>query len=233
MTSSMAPATDRPIETQTREPVSAAVVWLHGLGADGYDFAGIVPELRLASDFGVRFVFPHAPMRPVTLNNGYVMRAWYDLNFTDKGIWQEQKHIDESVQAVHTLVAREVDRGVPAERIVLAGFSQGGVIALHAALRSERRLAGAVVLSAPIPSLDELLARAAAANAGLPVFLGYGRYDTIGPMIYGKQVQAALGRESYPVEWHDYPMEHSVCGEEVSDIGGFLGRVLGRPGATP
>src|SRR5690606_2388011 len=168
---------DPPIELQTAREPDAAVIWLHGLGADGHDFAGVGPELGLPPAAAIRFVFPHAPMRPVTINAGYVMRAWYDIAHTPEGFAQNEVHLAEAVQILHGLIEREVGRGVAAERIVVAGFSQGGAVALHGALRCGQRLAGGVILSAPVPYLDDLLRGAQAANAKLPLFVGHGRYD--------------------------------------------------------
>jgi phospholipase/carboxylesterase len=217
-----------PVEIQTSAAIGASVIWLHGLGADGHDFAGLVPELRLPATPGIRFVFPHAPMRPVTLNNGYVMRAWYDINFAGGGVQQNEAQLAATVSDIHALIAREAERGVPAERVVVAGFSQGGVVALYSALCYPQRLAGTVVLSAPVAaSAERMVVDATPANAKLPVFLGYGRYDQLVPMALGLQLLAGLRARGYPVEWHDYPVEHSVCGEEVRAISDFLMRVVG------
>jgi phospholipase/carboxylesterase len=217
---------DSPIELETAANPSAAVIWLHGLGADGHDFAGIVPELGLPATLAVRFVFPHAPMRPVSINSGYVMRAWYDIAAGAQGFTQNAAHLAESVQILHGLIDRERKRGIAATRVVVAGFSQGGAVALHGALRSPERLAGAVVLSAPLPYVDELLHEAAPANAGLPVFLAHGMRDAMVPFAYGETAHTKLQAQGYPVEWHAYPLEHSVNLEEIRDIGQFLAKVL-------
>jgi phospholipase/carboxylesterase len=218
---------DPPIEVQTAENVSAAVIWLHGLGADGNDFAGVVPELRLPGARGVRFIFPHAPYRPVTINNGYIMRAWYDLAWDERGFRQDATHIAESVRELHGLIERERERGIAAERIVLAGFSQGGVMALHSALRYPKRLGGGVVLSAPAVYLDDLLAEATAVSLQLPLLVAHGRRDPVVPFALGQKARDALRARGYPVEWHEYEMEHSVCWEEVVEVGRFIGKVLG------
>lgn len=218
---------DPPIEMQTVAEPSAAVIWLHGLGADGSDFAGIVPELGLPARLGARFVFPHAPMRPVTINGGMVMRAWYDISPGANGFVQDGKQLAESVRILFGLIERERVRGIAAERIVVAGFSQGGAVALHTALRSPRRLAGAVVLSAPVPYLEELLQEADPANSDLPLFVAHGVADPMVPFAFGEAVSARLQELGRPVEWHAYNVAHGVNMEEIRDIGRFLTTVLG------
>lgn len=222
----MAHQHETPIEIETGRSPSAAVIWLHGLGADGNDFAGIVPELGLPPTLAARFIFPHAPMRPVTINGGYVMRAWYDIAATGQNFTQNAGHIAESVGLLHEIIRRETARGVPASAIVVAGFSQGGAIALQGALRFPQRLAGAAVLSAPAPHLDGLLREASPANAKMPVFLAHGLYDQVVPYGQGERAQALLSSQGYAVEWHSYPLEHSVNLEEIRDIGLFLTKVL-------
>lgn len=220
-------ALDLPIEYQTAAAPQAAVIWLHGLGADGSDFAGIVPELGLPPGLAVRFVFPHAPMRPVTINGGYVMRAWYDIGMGERGFVQDRSHLAEAVEIVGGLIERERSRGIPPRRIALAGFSQGGAVALHAGLRYPERLAGIVALSAPTPYLDELLDSASGANADVPIFAAHGRYDAMVPFALGEAVARQLQARGRPVEWHAYNLEHSVSLEEIRDIGRFLARALG------
>ena len=219
-------ASDLPIEIQTAANPTAAVIWLHGLGADGHDFAGIVPELNLPAAAAVRFVFPHAPLRPVTLNAGFVMRAWYDIAAGERGFVQDAAHLDESVKLLHGWIERERTRGVGPGRVIVGGFSQGGTVALHGALRFPERLAGAVVLSAPVPHVEELLRVSSRANADLPVFIAHGTRDPMVPFAYGESVSARLRAQSYPVEWHAYDVEHGVTLEEIQDIGRFLTRVL-------
>lgn len=219
-------ALDPPIELQTAANPSAAVIWLHGLGADGRDFAGIVPELGLPASVAVRFVFPHAPMRPVTLNAGFVMRAWYDIAAGERGFAQNPAHLAESVELLHGLIERERGRGIGPARIVVAGFSQGGAVALHGALRFPERLAGAVILSAPVPHVEELLRGVPPANADLPIFIAHGLNDPMVPFAYGETVSALLRARAYPVEWRPYNVEHSVSLEEIRDIGRFLTRAL-------
>lgn len=222
----MATGLDAPVVLETAPNPAATVIWLHGLGADGNDFVPIVPELGLPNGLAVRFIFPHAPMRPVTINGGYVMRAWYDITSADRGFQQNPEHIAESVRALHELIARESER-VPAARIVIAGFSQGGAIALAGVLRYPQSLAGAVVLSAPAPGMETLLREAAPANKTTPIFLAHGRYDQLVPFMYGDQARVQLLAQGYDVEWHAYNVEHTVSLEEVRDIGRFLTKVLG------
>lgn len=219
--------TEAPIEIEIGDGVpQAAVIWLHGLGADGSDFAGIVPELRLPAAAAVRFVFPHAPHRPVTLNNGYVMRAWYDLGMGEQGFMQDATHIAESVQAVHALARREMERGIEPQRIVFAGFSQGGVIALHAGLCWPQPLAGIMVLSAPLPDPDTL-ATSASVSRATPIFVGHGRSDQIAPLVLAQRAAESLRADGRTVEWRMYSMEHTVSREEIDDIGAWLGKALG------
>lgn len=217
---------DQPIEIEIGTGASAAVIWLHGLGADGHDFAGIVPELDLPASSGVRFVFPHAPFRPVTINNGYVMRAWYDVGFGPSGFAQNAEHLVESVGLVHALIGRQRDRGVPVSRIVLAGFSQGGTVALHAGLRHGERLAGVIALSAPVPFIAELLQDASPGSRGLPVLVAHGRRDPVVPFAAGEYAHEVLKTRGYPVEWHAYDIEHTVSYPEIRDVGRFLRRIL-------
>ena len=214
------------IEIETATTPAASIVWMHGLGADGNDFVDIVPALRLPADRGVRFVFPHAPMRPVTINGGYVMRAWYDIR-DDGGVRREDAAgVRASQAAIEALVARERGRGIPAAAIVLAGFSQGGAMALHTGLRHPGRLAGVMALSCSLPLADTLAAEAAAANRDVPIFMAHGTHDQMIPKARAQRAYDTLSGLDYKVEWHEYPMPHSVCMEEVADIADWLGRVL-------
>jgi phospholipase/carboxylesterase len=217
---------DPAIEIETGPSPTAAIIWLHGLGADGHDFVPIVPELHLPSTPAVRFVFPHAPERPVTLNGGYVMRAWYDIGLSDRGFFQNAEHLCEAEAIVVAYVARELTRGVSEERIVLAGFSQGGNVVLHAGLHHPCRLAGLMVLSAPVPDAAALVAQAAPANRTTPVFLAHGTEDTVAPYALGQQLAASLQQAAIPVQWCSYRMPHSVCPEEIADLSTWLRRVL-------
>lgn len=210
------------IERETGRPVTCSVIWLHGLGADGHDFEPIVPELRLPATAGVRFVFPHAPYRAVTINGGTVMRAWYDIAATDRGIRQDAAHVRESVARLHELIEQERRRGIASERIVTAGFSQGGAIALHGGLRYERSLAGILSLSAPVPFLDELCDQIHPANAATPVFLAHGRTDRVVPFESAEQARTGLTEHGLRVEWRAYDMDHTVTPVEIRDMARWL-----------
>jgi len=213
------------VELETGRAPDAAVIWLHGLGADGHDFEPVVPELRLPPALHVRFVFPHAPVRPVTLNMGMPMRAWYDIVQLGGGR-EDAAGIRESQSSVEALIGRERGRGIEPRRIVLAGFSQGGAIALQAGLRHGERLAGVLALSTYLPVAQTLAQERAPANADVPIFMAHGRFDEVIPMARAQQSRAALGALGYEVEWHEYAMPHSVCGEEIADIAGWLLRTL-------
>jgi phospholipase/carboxylesterase len=200
---------------------------MHGLGADGWDFVPIVRELPLPEEPALRFIFPHAPVRPVTINNGAEMRAWYDISMNDISRLADERGIRESQAAVERLIARERDRGVDPGRIVLAGFSQGGAIALQAGLRHGNRLAGIVALSSYLPLEASLDAEASSANRTTPIFIAHGTQDPVVPLQLAQSSKAALERRGYEVEWHTYAMGHNVHPEEIEAISAFLGRVLG------
>ena len=208
------------IEITTGPMPRLAVLWLHGLGADGHDFEPIVPELGLSVP--VRFVFPHAPVRPVTINGGMAMRAWYDILGFDRRAREDAAGIRASAAAVTELVDREIERGMSSDRIVLAGFSQGGAVALHTALREPRPLAGVLALSTYLPLAATLASERSAANARLPLFMAHGTDDGVLPLQLAETSRAALEALGYAVEWHAYPMAHSVCLEEVGAIGAWL-----------
>jgi len=217
------------IEIETAKNPSASVIWLHGLGADGNDFVPIVNELELDGTPAIRFVFPHAPMRPVTINNGYVMRAWYDVSFGDlegQSRLADERGVRESQAHITALIEREARRGIAAQDIVLAGFSQGGAIALQTGLRHPQKLAGVMALSAYLPLAESLLQEAAPANKTTPVFMAHGTYDPVVPLMMGAGSMTLLTGLGYAVEWRQYPMPHSVCPEEIQDIGAWLRRVL-------
>ncbi|MGH9464470.1 MAG: alpha/beta hydrolase [Thermoanaerobaculia bacterium] len=221
----------RCVEVEPRRPAEAAVIWLHGLGADGYDFEPIVPQLSLSHDHAVRFVFPHAPRIPVTINAGLIMPAWYDIaSFEPQG--QDERGIRRSDRQVRALLAREIERGVPAAKIVLAGFSQGGAIALFTGLRHGERLAGLMALSTYLPLPEQVAAEAAPANRDVPVFQAHGLYDPLVPLALGRATRDWLAERGYPGEWHEYPIQHQVCLEEIEEIGAWLARVL-EPTAPP
>jgi len=217
------------IEIETAKNPAAAVIWLHGLGADGNDFVPIVNELDLSGVPATRFVFPHAPMRPVTINNGQVMRAWYDVSFGDlegKSRRADAVGVHESQEQINALVEREAKRGIAARKVVLAGFSQGGAVALQTGLRYPQELAGVMALSTYLPLADSLPQEAAAANKSTPVFMAHGIYDPVVPLMMGAGSMTFLTGLGYLVEWKQYPMQHSLCAEEIQDIGAWLRRIL-------
>lgn len=214
------------IELETRPNPDAAVIWMHGLGADGNDFVPIVGELDLPASLGIRFIFPHAPMRPVTINGGMVMRAWYDIVGSDLTNRGDEAGIRDSQVRVERLMAREIARGIAPRRLVLAGFSQGGVIALQAGLRHPERLAGIMALSTYLALPQALAAEAHAANRGIPVFMAHGTADPMIRLDWAEASREALRAHGYVPEWHAYPMQHAVCIEEVGDISAWLARVL-------
>ena len=214
------------LQPATTDAVSASVIWLHGLGADGHDFVPIVPELHLPDTLPVRFIFPHAPHRPVTLNNGYVMRAWYDIKALALRAEEDAAGIRASEMLVCDLIQAEVAAGIKASRIVIAGFSQGGAIALQTALRYPQRLAGVLPLSTYLPLRDSLAAEASAANADIPILMCHGRQDTVVPVQLGERSRDALLTQGYAVDFRYYDMPHSVCAEEIRDIGLWLTSLL-------
>ena len=217
------------IELETNPNPTAAVIWMHGLGADGNDFVPIVNEIDLSGAPGIRFIFPHAPTRPVTINNGHVMRAWYDIAFGDlegKTRKADEKGVRESQAQIGQLIARENSRGIAALKIVLAGFSQGGAIALHTGLRYPETLAGVMALSTYLPLAESFAQEATPANAKTPVFMAHGTHDPVVPYAMGNSSREQLQQAGYALVWHEYPMQHSVCLEEVADIGRWLTSVL-------
>ena len=214
------------VEFENGSDPRTAVIWMHGLGADGHDFAPIVPELELPQSLAVRFVFPHAPMRPVTINNGWVMRAWYDVRPEAGERREDEAGVRASEQAIRLMIEREVTRGVTPERIVLAGFSQGGAMALHTALRYPERLAGVMALSCFLPLPQTLASEASAANRDAPIFMAHGTADALIPLERSRRAVNALQALGYTVEWHEYQMAHAVCPEEIAHISRWLTRVL-------
>jgi phospholipase/carboxylesterase len=214
------------IELESAPNPTAAVIWLHGLGADGNDFAGLVPELDLIGCPPIRFIFPHAPSIPVTLNGGYIMPAWYDIlgaNLVDR---QDAAGIQKSEHAIKALIENEVARGIPVERIVLAGFSQGCAMALHTGLRLPHRLAGIMALSGYLPLTDRFASERMLANANTPVFMAHGTQDPVVVLARGEKTRDALAAMGHPVQWHTYPMQHAVHPREIADIAAFLKQVL-------
>jgi len=215
------------VELETKPKPRHSVIWLHGLGADGHDFAPIIPEL-VAKDWpAIRFVFPHAPVRPVTINNGMKMRAWYDIAGTDIASRQDETGVRESVAQLDALIAREADRGVPAERVILAGFSQGGAVVLAGGVRHARRLGGVVALSTYLPIAEKTAAERSVANAELPIFMGHGSHDQVVPQTLGTRSRDVLRGLGYSVDWHSYPMAHQVNAEEIADLRQWLAVRLG------
>ena len=208
------------VEIETGSDPSGSVIWLHGLGADGHDFEAIVPELRLPESLSLRFVFPHAPVRPVTINAGIAMRAWYDIVSLDRDGPVDEAGITDSSAILDALIDREVERGIDAGNILVAGFSQGGAIAINTALRSTRKLAGLMALSSwlALPGAlegDNL-------DTSTPVFIAHGQFDPMVPLQYGRTSADKLIEAGFNVEWHDYPMAHAVCADEISDIRTWL-----------
>lgn len=217
------------IQIETAPNPTAAVIWLHGLGADGNDFAALVPELDLSGCPSIRFIFPHAPSIPVTVNGGYVMPAWYDIRGADLLSRQDDAGIRASELAVRALVDREIARDIPASRIVLAGFSQGCAMALHTGLRYPQTLAGIVALSGYLPLAETFAAERSAANARTPVFMAHGNQDPVVIPSRGSATRDLLTGLGYAVQWHSYPMPHSVHPREIEDIAAFLTDVLTHP----
>ena len=214
------------VELEPSTAADAAVVWMHGLGADGHDFESLVPELQLPSSLAVRFVFPHAPVRPVTINGGHRMRAWYDVAGFDRRAVQDERGIRESAEGIGALVKRERERGIAGSRILVAGFSQGGAMALFTALRWPERLGAIVALSTYLPLAESLQDEISPANKGVPVFMAHGQFDPILPQSLGETSRDALQSLGCPVDWHSYPMPHSLCLEEIADLRRFLLTVL-------
>ena len=220
------------IELNTGADPVGTIIWMHGLGADGWDFVPIVRELPLPDDLALRFIFPHAPVQAVTINNGMEMRAWYDIAMNDISRLPDEGGIRESQAAVERLIARERDRGVDSSRIVLAGFSQGGAIALQTGLRYANRLGGIVALSTYLPLEDSLDAEAASANRATPIFMAHGTDDPVVPVQLAEISRSLLQKRGYEIEWHTWPMPHSVCGEEIEAVSAFLGRIFGGGGGA-
>lgn len=210
------------IEINPTNPPQQTIIWMHGLGADGNDFVPVVPELHLPDSMPIRFVFPHAPVMPVTLNNGYKMRAWFDIYELTRSARIDESGIASAVDIVEKLIAREEARGISAANIILAGFSQGAVVALTTGLCYPERLGGIIALSGYLPVADKVFARASKANRDIPIFIAHGTDDPIVPYTHGKGTCMALKREGYSVTWHDYPMQHSVCATEIRDISDWI-----------
>ena len=214
------------VTLQPASPATSSIIWMHGLGADGNDFVPMVPELRLPISLNVRFVFPHATMRPVTWNNGYVMRAWYDIKALGLKAEEDASGIHQSEQSIRRLIQHELDQGIAANKIVIAGFSQGGAMALQVALRYPQRLAGVMPLSTYLPLRDTLADEANVANKDIPILMCHGRQDPVVPYQLGDDSRKLLEAQGYLVDFRSYNMPHSVCAEEVADVSQWLQQIL-------
>lgn len=217
------------LETVNINPTKSAwgsVIWLHGLGADGHDFTDIVPQLNLPDDLHLRFIFPHAPIRPVAINANMQMRAWFDVYGLENLDQEDEPGILDAQRAVTKLIEQEVANGVASDRIVLAGFSQGGAMSLYTGLRYDKPLAGIIALSTYLPLAKKLSAEASEANNQTPILMAHGRFDPVLPIILGKKTYELLEHLGYPIEWHEYPMAHQVCFEEIELIGKWLQHVF-------
>lgn len=227
---SPATAVRKPLDTivvTTGDTIEYSVIWLHGLGASGHDFEPIVPELKLLKRPGVRFLFPHAPVRPISINGGAAMRGWYDITSLDfDQREQDEEGTCDSAEQISDLIEREIDSGIAASNIILAGFSQGGAIALYTALTSKHKLGGVMALSTYLPLPNQALANAAKTK-GLPIFMAHGQYDETINIAYAERSLQALRDAGFGVEWHTYPIPHSVSSEEVNDIADWLKRLFG------
>ena len=214
------------VEINPSDPAKATVIWLHGLGADGHDFEAIAPQLQSELTVPTRFVFPHAPHRPVTVNGGYVMRAWYDIAAFDLSHAEDAAGIHASARQLSALIQREIHNGIAAEHIVVAGFSQGGAIALHSGLRYPQRLAGILALSTYLPLASTVNAERNPVNCDIPIFMAHGNEDTVVPLTHALASKDLLQELGYMVEWHSYEMPHSLCDQELHDISAWLTRTL-------
>lgn len=208
---------------ETSQPIKQSVIWLHGLGADGHDFAPIVPELNIPN---TRFIFPHAPHQPITMNNGYEMRAWYDLYGLTPQTKQDETGMRTMQKEIESLIKNEVAQGIPANRVVLAGFSQGGAMAFFTGLRYPEKLAGILALSTYVSLKEKLSAEACPANRDIPIFMAHGIFDSVITLETCKVSRQLLDKLDYAVEWHEYPMAHAVCPQEIEDITHFLKQVF-------
>lgn len=211
------------VEVTTGQNPVGSIIWLHGLGADGHDFEAIVPELRLPADLPLRFVFPHAPVQPVTINGGMAMRSWYDILSFDSVGRADRDGVLKSSEILEALIAREVERGIDANKIVVAGFSQGGAVAIHTALQTGHRIAGLMALSTYMALPDDAVN--AVCRKDLPIFMAHGSFDPVLRMDWGRASADKLIENGYSVDWHEYPMAHAVCPQEIADISRWLSDV--------
>jgi phospholipase/carboxylesterase len=214
------------VEINPKSEPYASIIWLHGLGADGHDFEPIVPELRLPGILPIRFIFPHAPRRPVTVNAGMVMRAWYDVLGMPGSGGIEQADFFESVDHLHALIQKEIESGISCERILLAGFSQGGAISLHTGLTYGKHLAGILALSTYLPTVDNIEEEISPVNKDVPIMMAHGTMDPMIPMAHALRTKQALRRLGYEISWHEYPIMHGVCTEEIQDISAWLLKIF-------
>ena len=214
------------IEIQPESEHKYSVIWLHGLGADGHDFEGLVPELHLTAKANIHFIFPNAPIQPVTINGGMSMRSWYDILEMSLERRVDIDGIYQSASLIAPLIRQEIDQGILSTNILLAGFSQGSVIALHAGLRYQHKLAGIVALSTYLPTVEQLKAERSAANHATPIFMAHGIIDPVVAVESGKAACDMLRSMGYNIEWHDYPMEHSLCIEEIEHISAFMNSIF-------
>ena len=205
-----------------KSSVTHAIIWLHGLGADGSDFVPLIPQLALPQDHSIRFIFPHAPVRPVTINNGFEMPAWFDIISLERTEKQDEQGIKQTQQTIEALIQEQLDQGIPSNNIFLAGFSQGGAMALYTALRYDKPLAGIVALSTYLPLADALDNEANAANKATPIFMAHGNFDNVVLPEWGTRTKQRLQKNGYQLQWHDYDMDHSVCQQEISDLASWL-----------
>jgi len=211
---------------KTADTTEYTIIWLHGLGADGNDFVPLVPELRLPESLAIKFIFPHAPIRPITLNNGYEMRAWYDMLSLDRNNTTTEDDVLNSVAWINDFINQEIENDVPSDKILLAGFSQGGVIALHAGIRYPKKLAGIMALSTYIPFDENLLSQASPQQKSLPIFAAHGTRDPVIPVASWQDYVPKLEAKDFDVEAHSYEMEHSLCTKEIRDISTWLQKIL-------
>ena len=214
---------DESVEIKPDQAAKHCIIWLHGLGADGHDFVPIVPDLQLPAALAVRFIFPHAPIMPVTINNGYEMRAWFDILDLSFGAKIDEDGISASQKLLENLIEKQIASGIQPENIILAGFSQGGAIALTTGLAYPKRLGGVLALSTFLPLADKVLANAS--NKSLPIFIAHGTQDSVLPFFLGEMTTKTLEQAGYPVSWHSYVMPHSVCAEEIGDISQWIQKV--------
>jgi len=213
------------ITIETAPNPQTSIIWLHGLGADGHDFESIVPQLGLPDDLAIRFIFPHAPAMPVSINGGYIMPAWYDIKQNDLGIEHDRDGIQKSAQSIQMLIEQEQMHGISADRIILAGFSQGAAMALHVGLRQSDRLAGVMALSGYV-LLPGQTSEWHSDTTATPIFMAHGLHDAVVNYSLGEQSYRQLESHGYSVQWHSYPMQHSVCNEEICHIGKWVGQLL-------